>query len=59
MTSASLGHNTEETEYIEILSCTFQPQLRAFISTSLLPRLTFSRLKDYYVTARLYLGSSS
>jgi len=59
MTSASLGHNTEETEYIEILSHTFQPLFRAFISTSLLPRLTFSRLKDYCVTARIYLGSSS
>lgn len=45
MTSASLGHNTEETEYIEILSHTFQPLFRAFISTSLLPRLTFSRFK--------------
>lgn len=59
MTSSSLGHNTEETEYIEILSRTFPPQFRAFISTLLLPRLAFSCLKDYYVTARLYLGSSS
>lgn len=59
MTSTSLGHNTEETEFIEILSCTFQPQFRAFISTSPLARLTFSRLKDYYVTSRLCLGSSS